>query len=224
MTVTALLALFLASALNAALPGPCLLLTMNRAAAAGWRAGLAVALGIVAARGLLLALAGAVIAGLLTLRAPMLDGMKWAGIVVLVLLALRVLRRAAPLPCTPLACDRARPAGGDGLAGFALAFSSPYNLVFYLALLPQVLPPAPLSATAMATAGLAILAGGLAVQFGTVLLALGCARAGRRAGRWAERLSAACLLLFAAAAVTEPSGGAGVEAHPPGCQYRISAR
>ena len=92
MDITALAALFLASTVNAALPGPCVLMTATRSAGSGWRAGAAVTLGVLTADTLLILGATAMMLGMLTLSASALGAMKWAGIAALVALAVRSFR------------------------------------------------------------------------------------------------------------------------------------
>ena len=137
MGFAALAALFLASAINAGLPGPCVMLTAGRTAGSGWRAGAAVSLGVLVADALLVAVALVALVGAVKLSPSALVTMKWAGVIALVVLAVRSLRPAGP------AAPAARLSPRDWAAGFAVGLSSPYNLVFFLALLPQVLPARP---------------------------------------------------------------------------------
>lgn len=207
MDLTAYAALFLASAVNAALPGPCMLMTVGRTAGLGWRAGAAVTLGVLTADTLLVLGASAMMLGVLTLSTAALGVMKWAGIAALVVLAACSLRPAARVPADRLSAR-------DGAAGLAVGLSSPYNLVFFLALLPQFLPADRPDLTAVAIMGAVLLAGVAVAQAGAILVGLGCCGVAVRSGPWVDRACAACLLAIAAAAATVPSGGAGISVGP----------
>jgi threonine/homoserine/homoserine lactone efflux protein len=207
MDITALAALFLASTVNAALPGPCVLMTATRSAGSGWRAGAAITLGVLTADILLILGATAMMLGMLTLSASALGAMKWAGIAALVALAVRSLRTSARVPAEKLSAR-------DGAAGLAVGLSSPYNLVFFLALLPQFLPGGRPDLATVSAMVAALLGGAAVAQAGAILVGLGCCRFAAFSGPWVDRACAACLLAIAAVAVTVPSGGAGLAVGP----------
>ncbi len=209
MDLPALAALFLASAINAGLPGPCVLTTMGRTAGSGWRAGAAVTLGVLTADILLVVAAAMLMMGAMQVSPAAVGIMKWAGVAALVGLAARCL-----WPAMSVNGRAERMSARDVAAGFAVGFSSPFNLVFYLALLPQVMPSARPGMSTVAGMCGAILAGAAAAQVGAILVALGCAGYGHGFGRWVDRACAASLLAFAAAAAMVPAGRAGFEPGP----------
>ena len=115
-------ALALASAVNSAIPGPCVALTIARAARGGLGAGLAVAGGILAADLALATLALAVLLGLLEISAELVSGLRWPAACLMIAMGLRMLMqscrpargrrpavRAAPATSAP-ACWSASPA------------------------------------------------------------------------------------------------------------------
>ena len=207
MDITALAALFVASTVNAALPGPCVLMTATRSAGSGWRAGAAVTLGVLTAD-------TAADPGRNRDDGRHADAFGGGA------------RR------DEMGGDRrARGAGGaqpqaarqgfpvrelsarDGAAGLAVGLSSPYNLVFYLALLPQSFPAArPDSRRAAMVAALS----GERPLRRPARSSSGSAAAALRPSRvrgWtgpAPRVA----LAIAAVAVTVPSGGAGLAVGP----------
>lgn len=192
-----LLALFIASFVNAALPGPCMIATMGRTLQGGWRAGALVSLGLLTADTLLVAAAIAMLVGVLTLSPVAFVAMKWGGIAVLLGLAVQCLR-------PPRLRAAGSPTGrGCLLTGLTLGLSSPYNLVFYVALLPQVVTAAPSGGFLLAIAA-ASLGGIVLAQAGAVLLTGACARLGAGGGRWVDRATAALMILLAATAAFAP--------------------
>jgi threonine/homoserine/homoserine lactone efflux protein len=88
-------------------------------------------------------------------------------------------------------------------AGLMVGLSSPFNLVFLLALLPQFVPAEISIATAMAVVA-AVLSGATAAQLGAVTLGL-CSRGMLGGGaRWLDRAGAVCLIGFAGTALAAP--------------------
>jgi threonine/homoserine/homoserine lactone efflux protein len=102
------LTLFLAALINAAIPGPILLLVMARAAGGGLRSGLRTALGGALAVALLLAAVWALLFGAWQLGSGLVSALKITGIGVLTILGLRMLR-AIPSPGAPLPTRAAAP-------------------------------------------------------------------------------------------------------------------
>lgn len=211
MELSALALLFAASFVNAAAPGPCMLLTFGRTVRAGPGAGVAVSLGVLSADLVLVATAFGVAAGMVALTPGGLGAMKWIGVALLCGLAAYCLRVAPAGPGLP---------GRDGAAGFTVGLTSPYNLVFYLALLPQVMPTEPTAASTLAMAVTTLSAIALA-QAGAVALAVGWGAAAGRPGRWVDYASAAMMMAVAVTAATMPVGGAG---DPTDAATMVSAR
>jgi threonine/homoserine/homoserine lactone efflux protein len=149
--------LFVAAAINSAIPGPVLLLVIARSAQRGLRAGLRAATGSLLAVGFLLAAVVLTMLGLLHLSEGAFVAMKIAGIGTLVVLGLRMLRA----PRAEARRDVAQAGSQDVMAGLAVGVSSPFNLIFFLALIPQVLDPATWSPGHLALAGGVVLFGSL---------------------------------------------------------------
>jgi threonine/homoserine/homoserine lactone efflux protein len=149
------LTLFLAALINAAIPGPILLLVMARAAGGGLRSGLRTALGGALAVALLLAAVWALLFGAWQLGSGLVSALKITGIGVLTILGLRMLR-AIPSPGAPLPT---RAAASDLGAGLAIGLFSPFNLVFFLVLLPQFATPATMTPVGIALASALVLLG-----------------------------------------------------------------
>ncbi len=203
METPALLLLFAASFVNAIAPGPVVVLTFGRAARSGLRAGTTVSLGVLLADLLLVALALGVALGAFALSASGFAAMKWLGIAVLFALALSCVRAADRPPGAA-----APPVRRDGVAGLMLGLTSPYNLVFYLALLPQVLPGPPEAGAALAIAATTLAAIALA-QAAVVAFALGCRGVPGFGGRWIDYAAAATLVVVAGTAALLPADRAG---------------
>ncbi len=199
MPISSIFALFLASAVNAAIPGPCIILTVARTARGGAAAGLCASAGILAADAVLAAAAVAVLQGMMALPEILFRLLQWAGAGVLLLLALQLLR--APLSSGASACGRAGRA--DFAGGLLAGISRPFNLVFFLALLPQF----GLAEHGGLWSGLllaaTLLAGAAAAQAGAVLAGMGALRLPGEGGLL-QRLAAALLAAFAVSGLAAP--------------------
>ena len=198
MDPIALAALFAASFVNAALPGPCIILTFGRAARGGLGAGLRVSVGVLCGDVVLVSLALLALMGLLTVSQQSLAAMKWTGVAMLVVLAARM-ARARPAGRGPVG-DRRGIEAGDILSGAVLGFCSPFNLVFVLALLPQFLPAEGMDADDALLVGGGFLAGPVVAQAGAALLGAGTLRLAGSGARWIDYAGAAALFGFAGVA------------------------
>ena len=199
--MTAFLILTGASALNMALPGPGVLLTFTRSSCQGLGAGLGVSAGFLLSSLILAAAAVLIIAGLMRLPQGILESVRWIGIVVILWIALRlVLAAGAGASAVP-----AERHGGDLLAGFALGITSPYNLLFLLALLPQF-APVPLSALGAGALVAAYLLGQCLVLGAVSVLgaAVGRTAFGSTGAPVVQRLAGATLAGFALLAAAHP--------------------
>lgn len=200
MDGSAFLILTTASAVNMALPGPGILLTFTRASCRGLAAGAGVSAGILLSSLALASAAVLILAGLMEVSDGALSLLRWVGLGVILWIALRLV--LAPVA---VAGGPGEVRAGDFLAGFALGITSPFNLVFLLALLPQFAPDRMDPATAVAMVA-AYLAGQLLVL--AAVSALGAA-AGRAAfggvgSRIFQRLAGATLAGFALTAAALP--------------------
>lgn len=189
--------LFFATAINAALPGPCTILTASRSGVAGEVAGMRITLGVLLANLALVTITLAVMDGALTVSDQAFGAMRWGGIVVLFAMAVRMLlSKSADDGSVACATHSLSEIG----AGLMVGLSSPYNLVFLLALLPQFVPAEISITTAMAVVA-AVLSGAAAAQLGAVTAGL-CSRSVLGGGvRWLDRAGAVCLIGFAGTAL-----------------------
>jgi threonine/homoserine/homoserine lactone efflux protein len=200
MDPSALLFLMTASAINTALPGPGIILTFTRSSR-GLAAGAAVSAGLLLS-GLLLATAAVLIlAGLMVISPDALAALRWIGFAVILWIALRLVLAPAAVAAT----GPGQASAGDLLAGFAIGITSPFNLVFLLAILPQFAPErlGVASAAALVTA---YLAGKVAVLTAVSVLgaAAGHAVLGGRRARLFQRLAGAALAGFALTGAAMP--------------------
>jgi threonine/homoserine/homoserine lactone efflux protein len=126
------------------IPGPDFAVVTKNALVGGHRRGRWAALGV-ASSNLVQGTAAAAGLGALILRAqPVFEAIKWAGVAYLLFLGVQTLRSAVrgsyPAPAQ-------EPTAGNGRAfagwrqGFLSNITNPKVLVFYLAVLPQFLPP-----------------------------------------------------------------------------------
>jgi len=204
MDPLALAALFIASMINAAIPGPCILLTIGRSARNGLSSGLRVSAGIIFGDLVLVTVAILTLLGLLTVSLAALTAMKWIGVATLVWLAAGMIR---PRPQATVELSAQRLADvGDLVSGAMVGLSSPFNLVFVLALLPQFVPATGLSADTALLLGGAFLAGALLAQTGAALFGAGSVRLAGGNARGIEILGAAALFGFAGMALLAPLG------------------
>jgi threonine/homoserine/homoserine lactone efflux protein len=193
--------LYVAVFIAAALPGPCAVLTVGRAARHGRLSGIAVSAGVVLASALLAMFALTAMLGVLTISETVFRAMRWAGIIVLLYLAFRMI-----VPVT-LTTDRAprRPAAtGDFCAGALTLLSSPSALAFLLALLPQFIRT-PASGLGPAIAAAIFFVAGVATTQTCAVLA-GSLKLSRGGSRWIEYAGAALLIGFAGGALVAPPG------------------
>ena len=189
------LGLTAAAAANSAVPGPCLLVASSRAATEGAGSGLRVTLGVALSDAVLLAASWAMILGALTLSDGAAEVLRLGGLAVLVALALVMLsvrpgQVAGPV-VGPVAGGPAlgRLRLGDGALGFALGLSSPLNLLFMFALLPQFVDLARPGPGCVLMASAAVLLGG---ALPLVLACLLASRVRLRRPETACRVTRAC--------------------------------
>ncbi|MFO1210064.1 MAG: LysE family transporter [Amaricoccus sp.] len=190
-----------ANAVNSAIPGPCVALTLARTGRGGLGSGLAVGAGILLADLCLIAVSFAVLLGLFQLSADLVSALRWPGAIVMIALGVRTL--AAALRRDPLAVTGATVAG-DAAAGFAVGLASPYNLVFFLALVPIYAPAERLTGPMAPVIVAALLAGGAVAYLGAIAVGVGSRRLTVRCGAWLEGAAAAGLVGFGLLALAAP--------------------
>ena len=200
MDPLALSALFLAALVNAAIPGPVLLLVIARAGRRGAGAGLAVSLGATLAVAILLGVVWMVLLGAVQMAPQILATLKLAGIVLLVWLGLRMLHEAG----VPHPGHAPRLHLGNVAAGLALGLSSPFNLIFLLALLPQAVAPAALTVErAVLASALVLLGTAIPKLLATMIVTLHTRRTPVPSA-WLARAGGLALLGFAGFAAAMP--------------------
>lgn len=118
-------------------PGPAVLFVTSQAMARGMRAGLAGALGILAANLFYFALSGTGIAALIVASGRLFTTLKWIGAAYLAWIGIQMIvsrvRAVAAAPPQPASRSLAR--------GFVVQAANPKSLVFFVALLPQFIDP-----------------------------------------------------------------------------------
>lgn len=198
MQIHALAALFIAAAINASIPGPCVVAIAGRTLRGGWRSGATLCCGLILGDVLLVVVALATAAGVVAVSPTAFATLKWGGIAALLAVAALALR-----PRKETAPGRSR-LGGGIVAGFALGVSSPYNLIFYVTVVPSTVSAmllgegAELGALPCLAISLAALAGVAIGQAGAVAIAAQLRR-GPVGGRWVDY---ACAALMAGVALT----------------------
>ncbi len=202
MDMITLSAIVLASAINAAMPGPCIALTIGRSARDGAPAGMLVTTGVVAANLVLTSVALSVMLGVLAISQSAFIAMKWIGVTALIVLALRILAdRGGREPGSSVMDAHWL---GDLGAGLTVGLSSPFNLIFLLALLPQLAPAQAHDANGMVLIIVAVLTGATLSQCGAVLIGAASGGVTRGAGGLIECLGALSMIGFAAVAIATP--------------------
>lgn len=129
-------AIALTSAVNSAMPGPCVAMNFARSARNGLSAGIAITLGVILANIGLTIVALLVIVGSLNVHPSLYAAMNVAGALILSALAFRILFATQQVRENPDA--PARRSHVDVAAGLSVGLFSPFNLVFLLVLLPQL--------------------------------------------------------------------------------------
>lgn len=205
MSLLAVLAVTLASVVNSAMPGPCVVLTLGRSARSGAMAGLLVTTGLAVANLLLCVVALAITQGLMILSPTALVWMKWIGVLALATTAAYMMRaraRPANAPTALRTGSTLAASASDVTAGLLVGLSSPFNLIFYLSLLPQFLPAHSLTAASALLISTAVLTGAVISYSGATMLGALSGGLKPQAGRWIECLGATCLVGFAVLAAT----------------------
>lgn len=209
MYLEAFAALFMAAAINSALPGPCVIAVAGRTLREGWRSGASLCLGVFLGDAILIGAALGSMAGLVALSPIWLEALRYGAIAVPIGFACLALR---PRPTVPV--PECRPRRRTLAAGMALGMSSPFNLVFYLAMLPHAIgsialdPAQALRLVPCLAIGLTALAGIAVAQIATVCLAAQLRRGPVR-GRWVDYGTAALMLGVATAGALTTLPGAG---------------
>lgn len=145
MNTATLFYFFLSSILIAALPGPAMMLVIQGAVKDGWRAGLAVTLGILAADAVLLAAVCVGLGGLMAASPKILFAMNAAAALYLLYLGARSLYEIRSIRG-----GLVESGGNTGWkTGFFVTIINPKTIIFLLAYFPQFIDAsAPLSETA----------------------------------------------------------------------------
>ena len=126
-------------------PGPDNLFVLVQSAQRGWRAGMAVVLGLCVGLVVHTAAVALGLAAVFAASAMAFTALKWCGAAYLAYLAWQALRAPAALACeaAPTAAAASGPSGRRMVArGAVMSLTNPKVLVFFLAFLPQFADPA----------------------------------------------------------------------------------
>ncbi|MDD2690295.1 MAG: LysE family translocator [Simplicispira sp.] len=126
-------------------PGPDNLFVLVQSAQRGWRAGMAVVLGLCVGLVVHTAAVALGLAAVFAASAMAFTALKWCGAAYLAYLAWQALRAPAALACEagPTAAVASGPSGRRMVArGAVMSLTNPKVLVFFLAFLPQFADPA----------------------------------------------------------------------------------
>jgi len=199
MDGAALLSVMTATAINSAMPGPCMVLIATRAALSGRPAGLRASLGVAAAQLAYVFVALAMLALAWGISEATHTAMRVVGATILVVLGVQMLRHAA-LTGTERRELSPRP-GSDILVGLCIGLSSPFNLIFMVAILPQFVSPEALLGRDLGILIAGILVATMGPMIVTAWLGAGTRSFGNRYVPLITRIGAFALLLFAGFAV-----------------------
>ena len=138
MNLETWLAFVLASTILLATPGPSVLVVVAHGIGAGWRKTLATIAGVGTADVTHVVIASSGLDALMAISADVFSVIRWAGVAYLIYLGIRQWRAASAL-------DPARLGGGWMSArtmymqGFAITFTNPKSIYFFVAFFPQFL-------------------------------------------------------------------------------------
>jgi threonine/homoserine/homoserine lactone efflux protein len=177
VTVDAWLLFCVTEAVLCLTPGPAVLLVVSLTLSRGGRAGLAGALGVLAANGLYFALSGTSLGVILRASWRLFTVVKWAGAAYLVWLGLRMIL-APREECDDPGARRA-PTARSFRDGFLTQAANPKALVFFTAILPQFIDP-------RGAVGLQILVLGVSSVVIELVVLAGYVVASRTARAWAR--------------------------------------
>lgn len=195
----------LASAVNTMVPGPCLILTFGKSMSSGIRPGLGVLVGIIFAKLLLVLLTLMLIFGSLSVSDQAFEVLRWLGIVALCFLAMRMVRSSGSRVDHQVPSET--PRVGNVASGVLVGLSSPYNLIFFLGILPQFVNPERFDSLHSVYAIVAVLSGAAIILLGATILGQVAGRAFCNASGLVthiDRVGAAFLVGFAVIATVTP--------------------
>lgn len=212
MESSALLSVMSATAINSAMPGPCMVLIATRAALYGRQAGLRVSLGVAAAQLTYVFVALGMLALAWAISETAHAAMRVVGATVLVALGVQMFRQAA-LTGDAQRMPSRRP-GSDFLVGLCIGLSSPFNLIFMFAILPQFVSPQSLLRPDLGILIVGIFIATMGPMVATAWLGAGTRSFGHGYRPILSRIAASALILFAGLALasmvrTDGSPGSG---------------
>ena len=191
-----LVAMFIAVAINAIIPGPIIVVTCTRAIRSGVWAGMCVVFGVLFADLIWLAIAWYVLTFALGLSQEIFQAMKVFGTVLILGMAYQSLYSSYATDKTLQVSHHRK--GRHFSTGLALGLACPFSMVFMLGILPQLIP-----ITEMTILGGALVA--VTMTAATAVPLCGLAFAAGRAlrfeakfGPWMARAGTTSLFIFAA--------------------------
>lgn len=199
MEIISIAAIFIASAINSAMPGPCLALKLACSARSGLLAGMVASFGTILASIGLTIVALLVMLGTLNVEETAFQAMSWVSASLLIFLAIRILtsRRAV----ASLSVEDSSHPRRDFSAGLCVGLCSPFNLVFLLVLLPQLIPDAAVGYGNAAIAIVAVALGAAVSSVAVVLIGVASVSSHAHLVRPLECVSAIAMIVFAVTGV-----------------------
>lgn len=199
METTAVLSIMAATAVNSAMPGPCMILIAARTAQSGPRSGFRASLGIATAQMIYATTAFVMLSLALNISETVHTTLRYAGAGVLLLLATKMLMDSGPAPVAR-GMSISLP-GNDVLVGLGIGLSSPFNLVFMFSILPQFVSRGALNDPSIPLLFSGIFLATMGPMIATIWIANGARAVGRNYVPLLVRTSAALLILFAVTSI-----------------------
>jgi threonine/homoserine/homoserine lactone efflux protein len=184
-----------ATAVNSAMPGPCMILIAAQTARGGPWPGFRTSLGIAAAQMIYATLALALLILALSISDTVHTVIRLVGAGILLLLAVGMLTQTESSPAR-LQVSQTH-TGREALLGLGVGLSSPFNLVFMFSVLPQFVSREALLDPAMVTVFLGIFIATMGPMIATIWIANGARAFGQRFVHLLVRSGAVVLLVFA---------------------------
>lgn len=195
MDAMAVLSIMAATAVNSAMPGPCMILIAAQTARGGPWPGFQTSLGIAAAQMIYVALALALLTLALSISDTVHNVIRLVGAGVLLLLAVGMLMQTRNSR-VPLQMSRTH-TGSEALIGLGVGLSSPFNLVFMFSVLPQFVSREALLDPAIAVVFIGIFVATMGPMIATIWVANGARAFGQTFVTVLVRTGAVVLLVFA---------------------------
>lgn len=191
-----LVAMFIAVAINAVIPGPIIVVTCTRAIRSGAWAGIYVVFGVLFADLIWLTIAWWVLTFAFAMSQEIFQAMKVFGTVLILGMAIQSLFNSNP---TEESLRLSRHSNGRHFStGLALGLACPFSMVFMLGILPQLIPISEMTILGGALVAVTMTAATALPLCGLAFIAGRALRFEAKFGRWMSRAGTASLFVFAA--------------------------